>query len=248
MQAAMRSRVIRQQVITMESIGQVHIIWRTGSRSIRLNILPFVGLVLHVPSRMSLEQAKEFIQKKQCWIDRARRKVSATEQQRTVFLENSEFRIRNHTLCIRRYAGSTVSSSLRNGNIQVKIPAGCVIEEAEIQEGIRTAILKALRKEAREYLPSRVDQLAREYGYKPGKLSFRNNHSRWGSCTSRGNISLNIHLMRLPPPLVDYVILHELVHTRFPHHQKKFWETLSAIAGNAKELEKELNKYHTQIY
>ena len=76
----------------------------------------------------------------------------------------------------------------------------------------------------------------------------RNSKTRWGSCSYENNINLNLHLMRLPNHLIDYVILHELVHTKIKNHSKDFWNLLDVVTGNAKNLDRELKNHHTKIY
>ena len=91
---------------------------------------------------------------------------------------------------------------------------------------------------------SRLEELAKRHNYKYARSSIRNQKTKWGSCSAKNNISLNINLVRLPDELRDYVILHELVHTRFKNHSKKFWSELDKfVGGSAKELSKELRKY-----
>ena len=86
-------------------------------------------------------------------------------------------------------------------------------------------------------------ELAKIYGFKYAKASIRNQKTKWGSCSAKNNISLNINLVRLPDELRDYVILHELVHTRHKNHSNRFWETLDTVTGGcSKALRRELRK------
>ncbi len=123
-----------------------------------------------------------------------------------------------------------------------------MFENTGFQEYIRKGIIEALRNEAKNYLPERTDILAQKFGFKYEKVSVRNAKTRWGSCSGKNNISLNIHLMRLPEYLSDYVILHELCHTIEKNHGKKFWTLLDKVTGNAKRLDKELNNYNPNIF
>ena len=110
------------------------------------------------------------------------------------------------------------------------------------------AIEETLRKEAKDYLPQRVKELAEKNSFRFKKVSVRNSKTRWGSCSYENNINLNIHLMRLQDHLIDYVILHELVHTKIKNHSRDFWNMLDLVTGNAKNLDKELKNYRTKIY
>lgn len=103
--------------------------------------------------------------------------------------------------------------------------------------------IKQIRKKAKEYLPVRVEFLAQKYGFRYNKLSFRNQKTRWGSCSSDNNISLNIALVTMPARLIDYVILHELTHTIEKNHSKNFWQKLGQVCPDYKTLRKELHSY-----
>ena len=92
-----------------------------------------------------------------------------------------------------------------------------------------------------------MEILAEKFGFNYNKLFIKNLRSRWGSCSNRNNINLNLQLMRLPDKLIDYVILHELVHTEEKNHGEKFWAKLDAITGNAKVLAIEMKKYSTVL-
>jgi predicted metal-dependent hydrolase len=99
------------------------------------------------------------------------------------------------------------------------------------------------RYKARIILAARLNQLAKEHGFKFNKFFLRNQKTRWGTCSGKNNISLNINLIRLPRQLQDYVILHELAHTKHKNHSKKFWAHLDKFVGDAKKLKKEMSKY-----
>ena len=96
---------------------------------------------------------------------------------------------------------------------------------------------------AKVYLIKRLEELAGQYGFIYNKATVRNQKTRWGSCSVKNNISLNIQLMSLPPELIDYVILHELVHTKVKNHSTIFWSTLNQYIENAKLQNKVLKKY-----
>lgn len=102
--------------------------------------------------------------------------------------------------------------------------------------------------EAIDMLVGRLEEMAKIHNFKYARVAIRNQKTKWGSCSSKNNINLNINLARLPDELRDYVILHELVHTRFKNHSKKFWAELDKVIGtSAKELSKKLRKYRLGI-
>ncbi len=99
------------------------------------------------------------------------------------------------------------------------------------------------RADARKILIKRLDELAKKHGFKYNRVSVRNQKTRWGSCSSKNNISLNAKLVKLPERLMDYIILHELVHTRVRNHGKKFYAELGRLVPDQKLLDSEFKEY-----
>ena len=99
------------------------------------------------------------------------------------------------------------------------------------------------RPDARKILTARLDELAEKHGLKYNRVFIRNQKTRWGSCSSKNNISLNAKLVKLPEELMDYIILHELVHTRVRNHGKKFYAELGRLVPDQKLLNSKLKKY-----
>ena len=93
---------------------------------------------------------------------------------------------------------------------------------------------------AKKTLTSRLKLLADKYGFRYNKVSIKSQRTIWGSCSLKNNISLNMKLVKLPDELMDYIILHELVHTRIHNHSKKFWAELDLCVGNSKVIAKRL--------
>jgi len=103
------------------------------------------------------------------------------------------------------------------------------------------------RAEAAERILGRVSEIAEEHGFTFNRSSIRNQKTRWGSCSHKNNISLNVKLARLPAELIDYVILHELLHTRIKNHKDDFWTELTRILPGARALDARLRKYHLAL-
>jgi len=85
--------------------------------------------------------------------------------------------------------------------------------------------------------------LAQKYNFKFNRIFIRNQKTRWGSCSSRANLSFNYKIALLPQDLFEYIVLHELVHLHHPHHQRTFWQELESICSNTKAKRKQLRLY-----
>ena len=132
--------------------------------------------------------------------------------------------------------------------ITILCPPRVDFAEKAVQELLRNAIIRALKKSAQTYLPPLLDELATHYGFKYKRVKITGSKSRWGSCSAIGSINLSCYLMLLPPHLMDYVILHELTHTREMNHGPKFWEILNDLTeGKAKTLRTELRNFRTSF-
>ncbi|MDD5590606.1 MAG: M48 family metallopeptidase [Dehalococcoidales bacterium] len=101
---------------------------------------------------------------------------------------------------------------------------------------------------ARKMLAQRLESLASKFGFCYNRVFIRNQRTRWDSCSSKNNISLNIKLVRLPEELVDYVMLHELVHTRIKNHSKFFWQEMDKLVGAGKQIASRLRVYGVELY
>ena len=100
---------------------------------------------------------------------------------------------------------------------------------ADLPEG---ESVETLRVQAKAALPPRLAELAARYGFKYNRVTIKHNTSNWGSCSSKGNINLNLNLMRVPVPLQDYILLHELTHLRHPDHGPGFHQELERLLAD----------------
>lgn len=113
-----------------------------------------------------------------------------------------------------------------------------------VQKAAQTASIRALKKEAGQLLPQRLRTLAMQTGFTYKSVGVKQLKSRWGSCTHQKEITLNLFLMQLPWRLIDYVLLHELTHTKVMRHGPPFWKELEKHVPRAKQLSKEIANHH----
>lgn len=232
--------------INFPDIGIVKITKKRGLKRLTLSIKPFRIINVTMPYSYSYKKAESFIIEKKDWIISAQKKVSETEKRRTLFTAETNFKTKKRKLVF--IPSQKTKIYITNDKITVEYSKNEDLLSPENQDYIRKGIIEALRTEAKEYLPRRTEYLAQKYGFSFNKISVRNAKTRWGSCSGKNNISLNIHLMRLPEHLIDYIILHELCHTVEKNHGKNFWTLLDKVSGNAKSLDKEVRKYSPDIF
>ena len=97
--------------------------------------------------------------------------------------------------------------------------------------------------EAATKIVTRLQELAQEHNFSYNRLTIRNQKTRWGSCSTKNNINLNIKLALLPDELRDLVLVHELIHTEIKNHGPKFWQKLEGIYPQARKLDQQVNNH-----
>jgi hypothetical protein len=229
-------------------VGSIQFTKSRRAKHISITIKPFKEVRVSVPMQVSFAEAENVVRKKVDWIKKHQVKIKSAEQKRTVFNESTNFRTKKHKLILNKTGDKEITARISGGEIKVFYPEHLGVEHKSVQIFIRKVIEEALRKEAKQFLPARVNELAAKYNFNYNKVFIKNIKSRWGSCSKKGNVNFSLHLMILPEELIDYVILHELAHTVEHNHSKNFWEVLDKIYGNAKTVDKKLKNYRIGMW
>jgi predicted metal-dependent hydrolase len=236
------------KIIYCKEIGEIKLIKNPRARRLSIKVKPFDGVIVSIPTRGSYKEAEEFVKHKTEWIIQSLRKIEKFEDKLTVFDEKTPFQTKKHHLIIEKWDKEYISVRVLNWKIMVKYPENVIVRDEQIQQMIRKGIERALLIEASEFLPLHVKNIAAKLGFKYKSLTIKNGKSRWGSCSHDNRINLNLHLMRLPNELIDYVIIHELCHTIQKNHGPKFWGLMEQVFPKSIVLNKELKKYQTKVY
>ena len=238
----------KETEIELDDIGRVQFIRRANGKRLILSVKPFKGIFVSVPEHISLADAGKFVQKKKNWIKKQQERIAGWNSNMTTFSESTDFRTCERALRLHTHDNNSIKTVITKDFIHVYYPVYADISDTRIQQAIRNAVIQAWRLEAIKLLPSMVTGIAEKHNFRYGKITVRNNRTRWGSCSKANNISLNLHLVRLPHHLCEYVILHELVHTVHKNHGKQFWELLQQLTGRARVLDRELSKYRIDVW
>jgi predicted metal-dependent hydrolase len=229
-----------KKVVQLNSIGIVTLSQNVRSKSIRVSVKPNNSILVSFPLYVSYREAIRFTEQHAQWITSQQEKL---ETSLIKYSEDSILKTRFYQITLHRYNGR-FAVMRKNGEMWIMIPEEYKMESVEVQDYIRKAITGIYRWEANMTLPARVKELAFRNNFQFNKITIRNNKGNWGSCSGKNNISLNLHLMKMPDHLIDFIILHELVHTKVKNHSPAFWQMLDSVTGNqAKQLTKELMLY-----
>jgi len=233
--------------LQMEGIGDILFLRNARSKNLRITVKPFEGVKVTLPYNISYKTAINFVSIKKDWIKNSIDKMQDLENKAFTIDEQTSFRTKYHVLKIFPYNKKTFKGFTKSGVFYFYYPDTMDVTSKDVQNHIKTGITWLLRKEAKAFLPFRVAHLAEKYGFSYNRVFVKNIKTRWGSCSGKNNINLNIHLMRLPDHLIDYVILHELVHTLHRNHSRSFWNALDKLCGDSHRLRKEMRSYSIML-
>ncbi len=234
--------------IHLDAVGEVQYTRSARARRITIYVRPEKGIKVVIPNRVPLEKAEEFVQQKLSWIIAQKEKWTQQGPKSKVYTANEERCTKKHSLILEPHAAPTITLRVGLGKIKVQFPEHRPVTDEQVQQMIRKGVEEALRREAKEYLPQRLLQLAKTHGLQYNNVTIKNTRTRWGSCSSTNNINLSLHLMRLPDELCDYVLLHELAHTIEKNHGPGFWKLLDKLCGDARGLDKQLKNYRISVF
>lgn len=227
-----------QQVVQIKHIGKVTFSKNRRSKNIKLSVKPDKSVLVSYPFYVSSKEALAFVTKHEGWIIRQQ---SRMEQRKTKIETRDELLTWTHRITFLQ--GETNRVMKRGEQVQVIVPD---FESEASKTFIESVIAEVYRTEAKMHLPKRLSTLAARHGFSFNKVTIRDNRRNWGSCSSQNNISLNLQMMKLPEELIDYILLHELVHTEVKNHGPKFWQRLDEVSNNqARQLAREVKKYST---
>ncbi len=223
--------------ITIEHVGEIEVRRSNRAKRLIISIQPSGKPRITAPRHVPMLLIQRFAQQHTTWI-------IDNIQPQVVFSEGDQIG-HYHTLSF--ISGSKLASRVKDEEVYVTVPPGVTFEDSEVQAKVKAAAKTALKRQAVQILPARLTEYATRYGYHYNQLNCKPLKTRWGSCSSSGVITLNIWLMQLPDDLIEYVLLHELVHLHHPHHQTAFWQELASILPDYKVRRAELKKYRPAL-
>ena len=232
----------QKRLIALDSQSIEYELLRSNRKTIGLTINEN-GLRITAPKWVTIKAVEKAIRQKQKWII----------EKLGVFLDFSESTGKNRTdpfsdgatlhllgepYTLRLHAGPNDSVSVDETAKELTVTTPNIDRRVVI----RKLLMNWFSKKAYEVFSGRMPVYSDMLGLPYRSMSLSSAKSRWGSCTSKGHIRLSWRLIHFEPELIDYVIVHELAHLREMNHSKRYWEIVSAVFPNYRELRKTLNK------
>lgn len=237
-----------EKTIHIPEIGDVLLTKSKRAQRVNIRIAPFKGIRVTVPQQVPFASAEQLVIEKRDWLLKHLPRMQKMEDKLTVFTPRSSFQTFSHDLVFVEDNEAELRARANQTQLQIMYPSCTDFQSLKVQHFIRHCIIETFRREAKIFLPGRVKELANEYQFGYRSVHIKNAKTRWGSCSYDNKINLNLHLMRIPAHLRDYVILHELCHTQVKNHSKAFWDLLDKVSGNGRGLDKELNQWQIEVF
>lgn len=193
------------------------------ARRIRIRFMPQSGFEIVFPKEQTKSDAMAFFQQNQAWVlktwvEAQAKRIMAVREQR--FVDGAEWLYLGDKITLKlQEDGEAARFSLRDSRLEIVLPQ----QLHDDQSLLRDIVEAFYRLQAKRYLPPRTRQLAQLHGFSFNQLRIKNQKTRWGSCSAKRNINLNLRLMMAPCAAIDYVIIHELCHLRELNHSPAFW-------------------------
>ena len=178
---------------------------------------------VRAPWRYPLEAAEAVIRENARWVEAALGRAEARLARRPALVSGSRLPLLDEELELR------VRGAVRRTRSRVWRQADRLHVWADDDDAVVSLLQGWYRREARTRLGERLAELSPRVGVSPGSVSIRSQRTRWGSCSSRGTISLNWRLVLVPARLADYVLVHELCHLRHMDHSPAFWAMVARV-------------------
>ncbi len=237
-----------EKLIYIEGIGEVLLKKSHAAKRITIKIEALKGVRVVMPHYVAFKYASDFAEEKAKWIKETLKKMDEVKTKLTIFDDKTIFRTKYRELKIIAEMRSNLRVQVTSSHVSIFYPFHLELKSEQVQDAIRKAMKEVMRLEGKEYLPRRVKELATQFNFDFKTVKISDATAQWGSCSPDNRISLNLHLMRLPDYLADYIILHELAHTQIKDHSKRFWTKLDTILGNSKLVDKQLRNYQIEVF
>lgn len=219
----------------------IHVYKRKGNRNLRISVNAEGQVRVSIPAWAPYSAGVNFARSRHDWIMSQRRPAG-------LLVDGQPIGKAHHLRFRADPAASKPAGRVAAGAVVVSYPPALGVADPAVQEAARAGSVRALRAQAEQLLPQRLAALADRHGFSYSGVRIKQLRSRWGSCDQDKMISLSLYLMQLPWEYIDYVLLHELTHTRIMRHGPDFWKAMSELLPDVKAIRKRLHDYRPALH
>ena len=208
---------------------------RSSRKTVALEITDGLELVVRAPNFLSMYDIEKIVKRKSKWIENTRNKMQKRTRvnHKKLFETGEIFYLKGKKLKLHSIFTGKNEILLQNNNIILfKMPG----------KNPREIFISWYKRQARDFINQRLRQYSEVLGLYPSSVRITSAKKRWGSCSGKNSINFTYRLIMLPVKIIDYVIVHELIHIEEKNHSRRFWEKVEAIIPDYRDRRKWLSE------
>ncbi len=226
-----------EKTVFYEGIGNVYFKKKINKKRISISVNNEYKISITMPYTASYEEAEKFLLVNKQWINDKLQLYKERQSKIEIFYPGIKYKTKFGELILKPENRNDILLKIEKNITTISFPEYMEHEKPFVQNAVRKAFAETWRLEAKKYIPQRVEFLAKKFNFQYNNISIKNAITRWGSCSSVNNLNFTLHLMRLPDDVIDYVIIHELCHTKIKNHSPAFWKCVENIDPEYKQKE-----------
>lgn len=220
---------------------------RSRRRTIGISIRPNGSIIVHAPKRVSIASIESILLAKRSWIKKKQAEFTEQERRKPAPLSFSPGELlplegETRALELRFSAHLRPSVDISDISKIIVFVHEQYKDSNELPNMIKAILMQWYKSRARDVIKSRVDNYKAILCVEPVKIAIKDQKTRWGSCSSKGNVNFNWRLVLAPPGIQDYVVVHELCHLKVRSHSARFWNVVYSIIPDYKDRRTWLRK------
>ena len=234
-----------KRVVAAEGRRLEYTLIQSVRRDVLFKVLPGGEVRVYAPRAMGLRAVDALVRERMARIMELGQAVDrrvAEDRRNHPVLDGSAVMIEGRPHAIRLERAARVGGEVTEGELRLRLP------NPDSDEAVRAAIRAVLSERALRRIRERLDYYIPKIGKTPGRVTIREQKTRWGSCSSKGNLNFNWKLIMAPPEALDYVVIHELCHLYEFNHSPRFWALVSSHMPDYEAWKQWLKDHRDDLY
>ena len=222
---------------------------RSNRKTVGFEVHVEKGVLVRAPQDLSEDEIAKLVKKKADWILQKQERIAEIKDKphpkEYLSGEKLPYIGRRYRLKVKEADIIGIEVKLYQGKFQIKVSSQ--IKAGNRKELIREEAIKWYKNKAKLRLKERVEKYKNKIGKEPNSIKIKNHKSRWGSCSNLNNLNFNWKIIMAPMSVIDYIVVHELAHLKYPNHSRDFWGLVEAIIPDYREKQEWLRVNGRQL-
>ncbi|MBU6081294.1 M48 family metallopeptidase [Allobacillus halotolerans] len=224
--------------------------YKQNRKDIKVSVTLVNGVEVYTPKDISDDQLTEILYKKAPWVTQKLQELNevktSVQPKEYVSGEKLPYLGRNYRLKVLKQPVQRADFQFKQGRFIARVPEQW--NQDQIQHTLEQKLIQWYRLHGHKKILERADYYQDILGVEPNSLQLRTQHKRWGTCTPIGDIYINWRITMAPIWVIDYVVVHELVHLKIPEHNEKFWRLVKATLPHYEEAKEWLRVHGVELH